>query len=48
LPGARLLGEAVAAYQAALEIFSAEHFPAFHEQVQANLGRALDQLRARS
>lgn len=42
--GARLLGEAVAACRAALEVFSAAHFPAYHEVVQANLARALQDL----
>ena len=38
--GARLLAEAVAAYRAALEVFSAEHFPAYHEIAQRNLEEA--------
>jgi hypothetical protein len=35
--GAELLGQAVAAYQSALEVYSAEAFPFYHDQTEKQL-----------
>ena len=44
---AELLAQAVAAYRSALEVYTHEVFPAYHELVQANLAKAEDLFRPR-
>ena len=43
--GTELLAQAVAAYRAALEVYTPEAFPADHQRVQANLAKAEGQLK---
>src|SRR5271166_2626631 len=38
--GTELLAQAVDAYRSALEVYTREVFPSYHEQVQQNLDRA--------